>query len=682
MRRVHAARLKAELRSLLPWSESEYERLLLSDYLPAVADEPVVSVIVPVYGELDHTLRCLVSIGATDEKTPYEIIVVDDCSRDATEATLSGCHGIRYLRSDENGGFITSCNMGAAAARGRYLHFLNNDTTVLPGWLDRLVETIESVPRAGLVGSRLIYPDLRLQEAGGVVWRDASASNVGNRGDPWNPHYCALRDVDFCSGASILVSKELFDGVGGFDVRYRPAYYEDTDLAFEVREHGKRVLFQPASRVIHFEGGTAGTNVERGVKKHQVINRRTFREKWSRVLDDHGEHGDISTTELDRFSSGSVLVLAERTPAPDKDGGSVEIANMLRAFRALGVRVTFLPVFPLPRFLPLPDVRSFGGVYTEALQQIGVECPYFPYEPSVGRFLRERGREFDAVVLTRARIADRYLSTVRRRCPRAKVVFNTVDLQHVREEREARHSNSALMRLMAADTKRRELSTIERSDATLVVSTAEAALLSKVKPAARVKVIPINRKIHGRSRPAEGRKDVLFVGGFRHRPNIDAVKYLVDSIWPHVRRDTPGVRLHVVGSSTPKEIFALACDDIEVHGHVQDLGPIYDEIRLTVAPVRFGAGVKTKVIESLGFGVPCVTTTMGVEGSALRDGEEILVADDPDDFARAVSNAYTDDVLWEKLSTAGLAHVLRTHSREANQVLFEELLDELGVPHR
>ncbi len=679
MRLVHAARLRAELEELMPWPASEHEAVLLAGHLPEVVSDPTVSVIIPVYGKLDYTVRCLLSLGACQEKTSFEIIVVDDCSPDGTEQALSRCPGIRYLRNEENGGFITSCNRGAAAARGRYLHFLNNDTVALPGWLDRLVETLESVPSAGLVGSKLIYPNLSLQEAGGIVWRDASATNWGNGRDPWNPTYCALRDADYCSAASVLIPKALFDEVGGFDRRYAPAYYEDTDLAFKVRGAGRRVLYQPASRIIHYEGATSGTDLTVGPKRHQVINQANFREAWGPVLDGHGFYGDISAGERDRFSGASVLVLDSRTPKPDQDSGSVDLVNMLRVFRQIGCRVTFLPVLPIPRGLPLPNVHGFGGHYTETLQSMGVECPYLPYEPSVGRLLRERGGEFDLVVIHRARIADRFLPAVRRHCPRAKIVFNTVDLSYLREEREAQHTGSTIMRWKAADTRRRELRAVGAADATIVLSSLEAEVLRREVPGARVDIVPLLREIPGLGAALEGREGVLFVGGFRHRPNVDAVDFLVGSIWPEVRRLAPGMKLHIVGSSTPRSIFDLAADDIEVHGHVADLGAVFDRVRVSVAPLRYGAGLKGKVAESLGRGVPCVTTSVGVEGSGLETDHDILVADEPEAIAQALVRAHTDDALWRGLSAAGIDFVTERYSLEAHARRLTALLGELGV---
>ena len=164
---------------------------------------------------------------------PYEVIVVDDASTDATPDIIGKIAGLTYLRAETNAGFIASCNRGASAARGKYLLFLNNDTTVTAGWLTALHETFAFEPEAGLVGSKLVYPDGRLQEAGGIIWRDGSGWNRGKFQDPAKPEYNYLKEVDYCSAASVMIPKTLFERLGGFDSKYAPAYYEDTDLAFK-----------------------------------------------------------------------------------------------------------------------------------------------------------------------------------------------------------------------------------------------------------------------------------------------------------------------------------------------------------------------------------------------------------------------------------------------------------------
>ncbi|HET7925690.1 MAG TPA: glycosyltransferase, partial [Rhodanobacteraceae bacterium] len=211
---------------------------------------PHVSIVIPVYDKVAYTSACLRSLAEHAGAIPFEVIVVDDCSNDRTQERLADVEGIRVLRNAENLGFIGSCNAGAAAARGELVLFLNNDTRVTAGWLEALVRCLDEAPDAGLVGAKLIYPDGRLQEAGGIVFDDASGWNYGRFDDPDDPRYAFRREADYCSGAAILLRTDLFRRLGGFDTRYAPAYYEDTDLAFAVRAAGYKVWYEPASTVV------------------------------------------------------------------------------------------------------------------------------------------------------------------------------------------------------------------------------------------------------------------------------------------------------------------------------------------------------------------------------------------------------------------------------------------------
>lgn len=250
------------------------------------------SIIIPTYNGIAHLDSCL---RALQETLPHEfageVIVVDDSSARTTATALGRwtrkVPWLRVLRNSRNLGFISSCNRGARAARTPTLVFLNDDTIPQRGWLTALLRTFEQHPDAGVVGGRLVYPDGRLQEAGNIIFRDGTGANFGrNDYEADAPLYAYVRRVDYCSGALLATPAELFRELGGFDRRYRPAYYEDTDYCFAVRETGRHVYYQPDSVVIHLEGATSGTDIERGAKSHQAVNRKRFERKWRHRLVD------------------------------------------------------------------------------------------------------------------------------------------------------------------------------------------------------------------------------------------------------------------------------------------------------------------------------------------------------------------------------------------------------------
>jgi GT2 family glycosyltransferase/glycosyltransferase involved in cell wall biosynthesis len=633
-----------------------------------VSPSPYVSIIIPVHNHIDLTLQCLKSIQDCGANHSYEVLVVDDCSTDDTLVLLERIDGLRPISNDRNLGFTLSCNRGAASAMGTHLVFLNNDTVVNDGWLDALVGTITSQPRAGMVGAKLVYPNGRLQEAGGLVWRDGSARNVGRDDNPNKPDYCYLREVDYCSAACILIPRNLFERVGGFDERYAPAYYEDTDLAFKVRDAGLRVLFQPLALITHHEGGTAGLDVSKGVKRSQVTNQKKFWDRWAGVLESHGEPTPDVGLVKDRWVAARALVV-DVWPTPDRDSGSIDTVNLLKALLAFNYKVTFFPANTLDHF----------GHYTTDLQRIGVECIFAPFVNSIDQFLDAAGEHIDVVFLRRVAFGGRHMEVARWKCPQAKIIFDTVDLHYLREERQAQLEQSWELKLAAAATKALELEYVKKSDGTIVVSEYEKKELEKERPEARIWWMPFSRDIPGRSAPFGERADIMFVGGFLHQPNVDAVDYFLSTIWPMVTSRLPGVRFLIVGSDMPVAFHRWASPTVVPVGHVRSLDRYLNRCRMTVAPLRFGAGTKGKVVTSMSCGVPVVATPLAVEGMSCQAGEHVLIGEKPEEFADAIAALYSDEGLWTHLSDNGLSLVRSMYSHEAGHRRLSELLGHYGL---
>ena len=628
------------------------------------SDAPQVSIVIPVYNKIAYTSACLHSVAEHAGSIAFEVIVVDDGSTDATPQRLADVTGIRNVRNADNLGFIGSCNAGAAVARGDYVLFLNNDTLATAGWLDALVRCIEVAPHAGLVGAKLVYPDGRLQEAGGIVFNDGSAWNVGRFASPTDARYNFRREVDYCSGAAILLRRDLFMRLGAFDARYTPAYYEDTDLAFAVRASGLKVYYEPAATVVHFEGITSGTDTATGIKRYQIVNREKFVDKWTAALTRQPTPATPITQAATHRALRRVLIVDATTPTPDQDSGSLRMVNLMRVLIDLGAQVSFLP-----------DNRAFVERYTPALQALGVEALYSPYAQDPVALLRERGREFDLIVLSRHYVAASYVGLARLYAPQAKLAFDTVDLHYLREQRAAALTGNADLTRHAAATRAQELKLIRECDVTLVVSPVEQELLARDAPGARVEVLSNVHEVYGcRERFAE-RADLVFVGGFQHPPNTDAVSWFARDVFPLIRAELPDLRFHVIGSNVPDAIRAFANEHVIVHGYIEDITPYMDGCRVSVAPLRYGAGVKGKVNMAMSYGLPVVATPIAVEGMHVDVGADVLVADDAQAFAAGVVHLYRDEALWNTLSANGLANVERHFSFVAARAAVQRILE-------
>jgi glycosyltransferase involved in cell wall biosynthesis len=337
--------------------------------------------------------------------------------------------------------------------------------------------------------------------------------------------------------------------------------------------------------------------------------------------------------------------------------------NLLSILQQLGHKVTFVPAN-----------LAYEQPYVGLLQERGIEVIHAPYAKSVESYIVKHARHFDVIVLSRANVADRFIGWINKYAPDALVIFDTVDLHFVREQRMAEVFQSASLRRLAEKRKRQELAIASRADITLVVSPVEKSILEEMAPELSVEIVSTIHETQGGATSFEQREGILFIGGFHHPPNVDAVVYYVQEIVPLIRQELGEITHYIVGSNPPLRVISLAADDIEVTGYVKDVSGYFNNCRLSVAPLRYGSGVKGKVNMSMSYGLPVVATSVAAEGVFLTHESDVLIGDDARSFAHAVVRLYSDEVLWKRLSENGLKNIEKHFSKSVARRALEDIL--------
>ncbi|GGH64054.1 hypothetical protein GCM10008014_42050 [Paenibacillus silvae] len=627
-----------------------------------IARNPKVSIIIPVYNQWKYTYLCLASILENTPDVSYEIIIADDMSSDETKNINDFVSNVKVVRDGINRGFLLNCNHAAASARGEYLFFLNNDTKVQPSWLSSLVDLMDSDSQIGMAGSKLVYPDGRQQEAGGIIWNDASGWNYGRLDDPHKPEYNYVKSVDYISGAAILVKHELWKKLGGFDERYVPAYFEDTDLAFSIRDLGYKVVFQPKSIIIHFEGISHGTDTNSGIKSYQVTNKEKFLRKWESVLkQEHFSNAEHIFWARDRSKDKKTIVVVDHyVPHYDKDAGGRATYYYLKLFVSMGFHVIFIG-----------DNFFRHEPYTSNLQSMGIEVLYGDYySKNIDKWIKDNGAYIDYVYLNRPHISIKYME-IFRRSTSAKIIYFGHDLHYLREMRNYELTGNTSLLKASEEWRKTEFSLFDNADVIHVVGSYEQELLQNEfpdKPVRNIPLFPYESSYHPTDKlnGFDYRKDLLFVGGFNHTPNYDGVIWFLDEIFASIKQSIPSIKLYIVGSNPPEDLKARSNEDVIITGFVSDeeLERYYNQSRLVVVPLRYGAGVKGKVVEAMYYQVPVVTTSIGSEG--LEESEKVMmIANDAQQFADSIIQLYQDEMMWNACSRESVQYVEKYFTREA-----------------
>ena len=631
-----AARARRQFRSLFRELHEELSRLFWAldgvdpSQNPDGDGNPLVSIVVPVTNE-PCMLRCLQSVFSAGDRASFEVLLVDGASGAGDYGDLDQQLPVRLVRNESNGGLVRACNRGAAAARGEYLVFLNNNAWVHPGWLDALAETFRAHPDAGMAGSKLLSADGKLQEAGGIVWNDGSTTPYGRGCDPQRLPFNYFRETDYCSGACLMLPRSVFERLGGFDLHFAPALYEDVDLAFRVRQQTLKVYYQPGSVVTQYPDGRDGTDETKRSQEHQI----KFRERWSALLEaEHFPPGANLVPARDRSRSRRMMVAIDhRVPTPDQDAGSRSLVDYLRLFMRRGYHIKFIP----------GDFRATEP-YTRQLQAMGIEVLCDPeFKTNWAAWLEENAEWIDYVFTARTVTTYRFLDSLVR-LPKAKLVLLGVDLASLRHRRHYELTGEEAAREWELQEEEMEHKVWAACDVILYPSAVETEHVKSIMPSADARTYPLYiLKPQPVEFPPDApcRRDLIFVGGFLHAPNVDGIVWFVENCWPTIAREAPEATLQIVGSHAPEAVTRLAGERIVVAGWVDDaeLARRYQSVRVAVVPLRFGAGIKGKVLEAVTKHLPAVITPIAAEGLP-EIGSVFPVAADAASFTSAVLDLY------------------------------------------
>lgn len=636
--------------------------------LPASAT-PDLSVIVVLYKQAGLTRTTLQAL-ADQRGVAFETIVVDNASDDETEALLHRVRGARIVRNEKNAGFLRAANQAAALARGRHLVFLNSDAILQQGALAAALARLDAEPAIGVLGGRIVLTAGGLQEAGNVIFRDGSTLGIGRDEDPFCPAAMASRATDYVSGVFMAVRAPLWRMLGGFDERFAPAYYEDTDFCLRAWRAGFRVVYEPAVLVEHLEWGSAtGDEAPRQMRD----NRQRFVDCHREWLKDQPAHapqplaGDRWRSPEDRPRRPRVLILDNEVPHMVKGGGLPRARLMLQALRDWPV--TFFPLWQ--------EEDDWREVYASLppSTEVALGCGMGRLEA----FLEQRRGVYDVMVVSRPPNLQ-VLSPLLRRRPELfagmRMIYDAEALFALREIPEAAVRGRPLKRAAAQARLAAELALARGADQVWVVSERDARLFRAAGHTVRI----LSHAISAR-RTALGplhRSGLLFVGALHpDTPNEDGLVWFITEVMPRLRALLPQPPvLSVVGINRSRRVSDLAGDEVQLLGPVDSLEPLYDRARVFVAPVRFAGGVPAKVIEAAAHGVPVVASAVLVRQLDWTAGMDIQSARDADAFARGIARLLRSDDLWSRQQRAAWGQCDARYSPERFGQILRDALSE------
>lgn len=585
-----------------------------------ICDVPLISIILVINNKYEEMKRCLYSILKSEEILPYEIILVEDNSNILSDKILENIDNARIIKNEVKKSVVENYNAAVKLAQGKYVYFIESNAIVQKKWLSQLFKIFSTCKNTGIVSSIILRPDGYILENGVQVFNNLIRKCAGGNPKEWRFSYC--RQVDYISPSSMLMSKELFEKMNGFLPMLSSAGAA-IDLCLSLQKVGYAVYVQPKSKVI------CSNQENAHLYRNEMV---MLREKWQAFYTSRTSFaGTKDTSSIKR--KPAILFIDDHFPQYDKHAGGKTIFQFIQMCLAKGFNVKFAAT---ECCMEMP--------YFDDLTDMGVEIIQ---KELINGWIEQHYGLLDYIFVSRPMVAIKFmLKNIRYRG--IKVLYYGHDLHHLRMLRETAF-NKDITPENIARMRQLEKNIISLSDVALYPSTVEKEYLEKEYKFKNIEVITpylYDFKNMPSHQDFVNSKDILFIGS-AHRPNWDGIKWFINEVLPLVKHKIPNIKLNIVGSCLKDEIYELESENIKVLGFLKEdeLEELYGQTKLSIAPLRFGAGIKGKVIDAFYHQVPVISTSVGAEGIPKAD-KILSIADTPEEFAKKIIQLYTNEKLW------------------------------------
>lgn len=633
-----------------------------------ICDQPETNVVVILYNKAELTLQCLQSI-KRHVANNIHLIIIDNASTDKTKSLLNKVHGATIIQNKDNVGFLLACNQALPLLKAPSTLFLNNDTELLDDCISTARKTLFADNTTGAVGGRIILLDGTLQEAGSIVWNDGSCLGYGRGQDPNEFPFSFMREVDYVSGAFLMTRTQLFKDNGGFDTRYVPAYYEETDYCLSLKAKGYRTVYDPDVLIRHFEFGSAETS-DHSIKLMEK-NRTIFTNKHAKILSKHFKPKTENILEArnvkNKAKSKRILYIDDRVPHQYYGSGFPRSNFIVNTICEQGHSVTLFP-------LNFPHEETPETLYSDIDNRI--EIAFGVGRKEFTSFWQERKSFYDIVWVSRPHNMDFIWPLIKAEKDNFKCVYDAEAIFADRQQSQDLLDNTTSNYQSLLNY---ELLTASNADAIVAVSERDTNIIKKYLPES-IKVFTCGHAVKQQapSTSLDQRKNLLFVGNLDRNgsPNVDSLLWFYENVWSLIQAYDNTIKLNVVGSNLAYDLSKINDKNILFHGRVNDITKFYNHSRVFVAPTRFAAGLPYKVHEAAAFGIPCIVTNLLAEQLGWRHDNELKVANTNDHFvfANHCITLLNDDDAWTKIHNKLISTVYNELNDDAIKATLNKII--------